>query len=82
MTFLNRFNLIDTRAPDGYRSWDDWSVQWFTQLLGAHRERLRQEDSDFVARLMVDVVSGVVHRIAAERPEALADPRVQEHTAT
>lgn len=79
VTFLNRFNITDARGPDSDRSWDNWSVGWFAQLLETHRERLRHDDTGFVARFMVDVISGAVHRIAAERPQALDDPRVMQH---
>lgn len=79
VTFLNRFNITDARGPDSEHSWDDWSVGWFAQLLETHRPRLRHDDTDFVARFMVDVISGAVHRIASERPESLADPQVMQH---
>jgi AcrR family transcriptional regulator len=80
VTFLKRFNITDARGPDGFRSWDDWSVGWLALLLATHRSHLRHDDIDFVARFMVDVISGAVHRIATQRPEALDDPRVQQHT--
>ncbi|WP_281783574.1 TetR/AcrR family transcriptional regulator [Sinimarinibacterium flocculans] len=78
-TFLKRFNVTDARGPDGERSWNEWSVGWFAQLLDTHRQRLRHDDTAFVARFLVDVISGAVQRMAAERPEALDDPRVTQH---
>lgn len=77
ITFLNEFNITDARGPSSNSSWDEWAAGWFQQLLETHRERLRHDDIGFVARFMVDVISGAVHRFAAERPEALDDAKVK-----
>lgn len=75
--FLSRFNITDARGPSQASSWDEWAVSWLSELLQGHPERLRNPDTQFVARFMVDVISGAVQRIASERPEALNDAEVK-----
>lgn len=76
-SFINQFNITDARGPDG-RSWDTWAVDWFAAILDKHRHRLRHEDTAFISQLVVDVVSGAVHRFATTRPQHLEDPRVKQ----
>lgn len=79
VTFIKRFNITDARGPDNAHSWDEWSTNWLARLLELHRDEIRHEDIGFAARFLVDMVSGGVHRLAAERPEALEDAQVARH---
>lgn len=76
--FLSQFNITDARGPSRHTSWDEWAVAWFSELLENHRDRLRNPDTRFLARFVVDVISGAVHRFASERPEALSDAEVKK----
>ncbi len=77
LAFLRDFNITAARGPSSNKSWNEWAVNWFIALL--KKEELRAgKDPEFVARLMVDITSGTVQRLAETHPEALSDPNYVE----
>lgn len=81
ISFFPKFNITDHRGPDKNYNWDSWAELWLAELLEKNRSRLRRHDIPAMARFMVDMTSGTIHRIATTRPEALNDSQLVEQLA-